>query len=76
MNKRRYIAQQGSKTTIKVFVAETGQLFRVIDVGGEITSPPICTETELYVGVRLGADNQVIKYFSLPGFNLKQTISI
>ena len=41
MNKQRqFIAQQGSNTTVKVFDATTGQLYRVITVGGNIVSQP------------------------------------
>lgn len=76
MNKRKFIAQQGSSKTIKVFLAETGQLYRVIDVGSEITSTPICTESELTVSVKDKAGKISIKCFSVPGFNIKQSINV
>ena len=41
MNKeRQFIAQQGSKTSVKIYDASTGQLYRVITVGGNIVSQP------------------------------------
>jgi hypothetical protein len=61
MNKKRFIAHQGSATSIKVFLAETGQLYKVIDVGGNIISPPICTEEDMYVSIRDAAGNTQIK---------------
>lgn len=76
MNKKQFIAQQSGPRTIKIFSAETGQLYKVIDAGGKIVSAPICTETELYVGVESGSDKQVIKYFNVPTFSLKKTTSI
>ena len=37
---RQFIAQQGSNSTVKIFEAGTGQLYRVITVGGNIVSQP------------------------------------
>ena len=37
---KQFIAQQGSATTVKIFEAGTGQLYRVITVGGNIVSQP------------------------------------
>jgi len=76
MNKKRFIAQQGSSSTVKVFTAETGQLYRVIDVGGTITSPPVCTENELTVGVRVSNDTLLLKIYSIPTFSLKKTVNV
>lgn len=76
MNKKRFIAQQGSSTTVKVFLAETGQLYRVIDVGGDIVSTPQCTETEMVVQIKDKGGKNSIKYFTVPGFNIKQVVSI
>lgn len=76
MNKKRFIAQQGSATTVKVFLAETGQLYRVIDVGGEIVSTPICSESEMVVQIKSKDGKHSIKHFSVPSFNIKQTVCI
>jgi hypothetical protein len=41
MNKtKKFIAQQGSNSTVKLYDAGTGQLYRVITVGGNIVSQP------------------------------------
>lgn len=76
MNKKRFIAQQGSPTSVKVFLAETGQLYKVIDVGGNIISSPICTEDDMYVSVRDSAGNTQIKYYTVPGFNIKRVTTL
>ena len=39
-SQKHFIAQQGSNTTVKIFDATTGQLYRVITVGGNIVSQP------------------------------------
>lgn len=74
-NIKRFIAQQGSATTVKVFLAETGQLYRVIDVG-TIVSTPVCTEAEMTVSVKGPDGKTCIKIYSVPGFNIKQSISL
>jgi len=76
MNKKRFIAQQGSSNTVKIFTAETGQLFRVLDVGGIITSPPVCTEEELTVGVKVSNNTLILKIYSVPTFSLKKTVNV
>jgi hypothetical protein len=76
MNKKRFIAQQGSSTSIRVFLAETGQLYRVIDVGGTIVSPPICTEEDMYVSIRDAAGKTHIQYYTVPGFNIKRVTTL
>jgi hypothetical protein len=76
MNKKRFIAHQGSATSVKVFLAETGQLYRVIDVGGTIVSPPICTEEDMYVSVQDSSGKVSIKYFTVPGFNIKRVTTL
>jgi hypothetical protein len=76
MNKKRFISQQSGNSTIKIFNAETGQLFKVITITGSITSPPICTEDEMYVGVK-GADGvNALHYYNIPSFNLKLKVTI
>jgi hypothetical protein len=76
MTRKRFIAQQGGRDLIKVFEAETGQLYRTISVMGNITSPPICNDHELYVGVTDSSGLQQLMYFSAPNFNLSRTVSI
>lgn len=76
MNKtKRFIAQQGSATTVKVFLAETGQLYRVIDVG-TIISTPVCTESEMTVSVKGSDGKTCMKIYGIPGFNIKQSVSL
>lgn len=74
--KKRFIAQQGGRDLIKVFNAETGQLYRTISVQGNITSPPICTESELYVGVTDSSGDQQMMYYSVPNFSLSRITSL
>tara|TARA_R110000744_G_scaffold150701_1_gene264092 strand:- start:63 stop:293 length:231 start_codon:yes stop_codon:yes gene_type:complete len=72
---KQFIAQQGSNTTVKVFEAETGQLYRVITVGGTIVSQPYIAGSILTVTVESAGKKQV-KTFSLPYGSLKTTIPI
>lgn len=70
MNKKRFIASTGPGNTIKLFEAETGNLYRVISVGARVSSQPICTESECYVNTTDDSGKTVIRYYSLPGCNL------
>jgi len=74
--KKRFIAQQGGKDTIKVFEAETGQLYRVITVSGNITSPPICTESEMYVGITDSSGTTNLVYYNVPNFSMIRSITL
>jgi hypothetical protein len=76
MNKKRFISQQSGTNTIKIFNAETGQLFKVITTSDQITTPPICTEEEMYVGLKTVDGKQMICYYSIPSFNVKLKASI
>lgn len=76
MNKKRFIAQQCGTNTIKIFNAETGQLFKIINITEHITTPPICTDEEMYVGVKTSDGKQMIFYYNIPSFNLKLKTSI
>lgn len=69
--KKKFIPQIGSNNTVKLYDSATGQLLRIINVGGNILSQPICVESELYVTVS-GGTGSVIKFFSLPNGNLKK----
>jgi hypothetical protein len=68
---KRLIAQTGSNNTVRIFNAATGQLFKIINVGGEISSPPICLESEMYVSVKT-AGGTSIHYYNLPTGSLKR----
>jgi len=74
-NTKQFIAQQGSNTTVKVFEAETGQLYRVITVGGNIVSQPYIAGSILTVTVE-SAGKKHVKTFSLPYGSLKTTIPV
>jgi hypothetical protein len=71
MNKKRFIAQQSGINNIKIFNAETGQLYKIINTVEQIVSPPICTEQEMYVSVKTSDNKQIIHYYNIPSFNLK-----
>ena len=74
-NTKQFIAQQGSNTTVKVFEAATGLLYRVITVGGNIVSQPYIAGSILTVTVESAGKKQV-KTFSLPYGSLKTTIPV
>ena len=74
MNKtKKFIAQQGSNSTVRIFEASTGKLYRVITVGGSIVSQPYMAGNLMTVTVESSGKKQV-KTFSLPGGGLKNTI--
>ena len=76
MNKtKQFIAQQGSNTTVKIFEAGTGQLYRVITVGGNIVSQPYVAGHTLTVTTETAGKKQV-KTFSLPHGSLQTTLPI
>ena len=72
-NNKQFIAQQGSSTTVKIYDAGTGQLYRVIAVGGNIVSSPYVSGSVMTVTVETAARKQ-IKTFTLPGGGLRTTI--
>lgn len=72
---KKFTAQTGSNTQVKVFDASTGQLFKIINVGGTITGQPIVTESEMSVAVR-SSNKNFMKVFKLPSGSLKQTVSL
>jgi hypothetical protein len=76
MNKtKQFIAQQGSNTTVKVFEAATGQLYRVITVGGTIVSQPYVAGNLLTVTVE-SAGKKHVRTFALPHGSLKTSIPV
>ena len=75
-NKKQFIAQQGSNTTVKLFEASTGQLYRVITVGGNIVSQPYVSGDLMTVTVENAAGMRQVKTFSLPYGSLKTTIPV
>lgn len=72
---KKLIAQPGSNNTVKLFDATTGQLYKIINIDGEITSPPICLESEMYVSVKK-AGGTSIHYYNLPTGSLKRIQSV
>jgi WD40 repeat protein len=76
MNKKRFIASSSNSNTIKIFDAETGQLYRQISLNGTINSPPICTDSEMYVGVTTSDGKNTLQYYKSPNFNLTRSVSI
>ncbi len=75
-NQKQFIAQQGSNTTVKIFDASTGQLNRVITVGGNIVSQPYIAGNLMTVTVESGSGTKVVKTFSLPNGGLKNIITV
>ena len=77
MNKnRQFIAQQGSNTTVKLYDTSTGQLYRVITVGGNIVSQPYVAGNLMTVTVENAGGTRQVKTFSLPYGSLKTTIPV
>tara|TARA_R110002124_G_scaffold248742_1_gene413841 strand:- start:303 stop:533 length:231 start_codon:yes stop_codon:yes gene_type:complete len=74
-NTKQFIAQQGSSSTVKIFEANTGKLYRVITVGGSIVSQPYMSGHLMTVTVESSGKKQV-KTFSLPAGSLKTTIPV
>jgi hypothetical protein len=73
--KKKFIPQIGSNNTVRLFDTQSGQLYKIINVGGEIISQPICLDSEMYVTVKSG-NATTIRYFSLPGGGLKRVQTI
>ena len=74
-NTRQFIAQQGSNSTVKIFEASTGQLYRVITVGGNIVSQPYVAGNVMTVTVETSGKKHV-KTYSLPHGGLRSTIPV
>ena len=74
-NTKQFIAQQGSNSTVKIFEASTGQLYRVITVGGSIVSQPYVAGHTLTVTTETGGKKHV-KTFSLPHGSLQNTVPV
>lgn len=72
---KKFIAQTGSNNSVKIFDAQTGTLYRVINVGGEIVSQPLVVESDMVVSVKT-AGKTMIKQYTLPGGGLKKTTPI
>ncbi len=76
MNKtKQFIAQQGSNSTVKLYDAGTGQLYRVITVGGNIVSQPYVSGNVMTVTVET-AGKKHVKTYSLPHGGLRSTIPV
>ena len=72
---KQFIAQQGSPTTVKIFEARTGQLYRVITVGGNIGSQPYASGHMMTVTVE-SSGKRFVKTFSLPHGGLKTVVPV
>jgi len=75
-NKKQFIAQQGSSTTVKLYDASTGRLYRVITVGGNIVSQPYVAGNVMTVTVESAGGKKQVKTFSLPHGSLKTTVPV
>jgi len=75
-NNRKFIAQQGSNTTVKLYEATTGQLYRIITVGGNIVSQPYVSGNIMTVTVESAGGKKQVKTFSLPHGSLKSTVPV
>jgi hypothetical protein len=74
--KKKFIPSVAGKNTIRLFDAETGQLFKTFSTGGQITGQPIVTSSELYVEVTETGNKKYLKYYSLPHCGLKKSIPL
>ena len=75
-NKRQFIAQQGSGTTVKIYDASTGRLYRVITVSGNIVSQPYVAGNIMTVTVETSGGKKQVKTYSLPHGSLKTTVPV
>lgn len=73
---KRFIPSVSGTNQIKIYNAETGNLYKVFNVGGKITGQPIITESELYVEVTTTGNKKFIRYYSLPNFTLKKSVNL
>lgn len=74
--KKRFIPSVSGANMLKLFDAETGQLYRMINTGnGKITGQPIVSESEVYVEVT-DMSGRYIKYYGLPHGGLIRTVPI
>ena len=71
---KKFIAQIGNNNSIKVFDANTGSLYRIIAVNGQLTTPPIVVENDLTVTVQT-ASGQVTKIYNVSTGSLKHTFT-
>ena len=76
MNKsKQFIAQQGSNSTVRIFEASTGKLYRVITVGGNIVSQPYISGHIMTVTVE-SAGKKHVKTFALPHGSLQTSVPV
>jgi len=74
--KKRFIPSVSGANMLKLFDAETGQLYRMINTGnGKITGQPIVSESEVYVEVT-EPSGRYIKYYGLPHGGLIRSVQI
>ena len=67
MNKsKQFIAQQGSNSTVRIFEANSGKLYRVITVGGNIVSQPYIAGHIMTVTVESAGKTACNKFLVIP----------
>ena len=71
--RKKFIPSVSGKNTIKLFDAETGQLYKQFNTGGQISSQPIVTSDELYVEVTESGNKRFLKYYTLPHCGLSRS---
>lgn len=72
--RKRFIPSVSGSNTIKLYDAETGQLYRMINTGnGRISGQPIVTENEMYVEVTESGNRKYLKYYTLPHCGLSRS---
>ena len=72
-NTKKFVAQPGSHNTIKIFDTMTGALYKIINTGGTIITPPVATGNEVSVTVKIG-NTTTVKIFNLPSGSLRNSI--
>jgi|TARA_B100000497_G_C7301638_1_gene204763 hypothetical protein len=75
MKTKTFTVQQGSASTVKVFDAQTGSLYRIIATGGNIVSSPYVSGNIVAVTVEVGG-KRFSKTFTLPHGGLQSTMPL
>lgn len=71
---KKFIAQLGCNNSVRVFDADTGNLYRIISVDGQLTTPPVVVENDLTVTVKTGS-GQVTRVYNVSTGSLKHTFT-
>jgi len=75
MKTKSFTVQQGSASTVKIFDAQTGSLYKIIATGGNIVSSPYVSGNTVSVTVEIGG-KRFAKTFSLPHGGLQSTMPL